>query len=333
MPIKVQNDLPAKHILESENIFVMDEQRAQTQEIRPLRICILNLMPLKEDTELDILRVLSNFPIQTEITLMKVATHESTHTDASHLNKFYVTLEQIRDERFDGLIITGAPVEKMAFEEVEYWKELTEIMKWSETHVFSTFHICWGAQAGLYYHYGIRKIMLEKKLSGVYRQKVLHRKKLIMRGMDDYFYVPVSRYTGIDEEAVRRNPELYVVAESVNPDEGGSYMILACSSRQIFITGHSEYDKYDLDKEYKRDLGKGLNPDIPVNYYTDDDPEKEPILSWRSTSNCTYTNWLNFVYQETPYDLKDLKPVGYDSYVIGGDHFKERDTTLTFKSR
>lgn len=333
MPIKVQNDLPAKHILESENIFVMDEQRAQTQEIRPLRICILNLMPLKEDTELDILRVLSNFPIQTEITLMKVATHESTHTDASHLNKFYVTLEQIRDERFDGLIITGAPVEKMAFEEVEYWKELTKIMKWSETHVFSTFHICWGAQAGLYYHYGIRKIMLEKKLSGVYRQKVLHRKKMIMRGMDDYFYVPVSRYTGIDEEAVRRNPELYVVAESVNPDEGGSYMILACSSRQIFITGHSEYDKYDLDKEYKRDLDKGLNPDIPVNYYTDDDPEKEPVLSWRSTSNCTYTNWLNFVYQETPYDLKDLKPVGYDSYVIGGDHFKERDTTLTFKSR
>ena len=311
----------------------MDEQRAETQEIRPLRICILNLMPLKEDTELDILRVLSNFPIQTEITLMKVATHESTHTDASHLNKFYVTLEQIRDERFDGLIITGAPVEKMAFEEVEYWKELTEIMKWSETHVFSTFHICWGAQAGLYYHYGIRKIMLEKKLSGVYRQKVLHRKKMIMRGMDDYFYVPVSRYTGIDEEAVRRNPELYVVAESVDPDEGGSYMILACSSRQIFITGHSEYDKYDLDKEYKRDLGKGLNPDIPVNYYTDDDPEKEPVLSWRSTSNCTYTNWLNFVYQETPYDLKDLKPVGYDSYVIGGDHFKERDTTLTFKSR
>ena len=327
MPIKVQNDLPAKHILESENIFVMDEARAISQQIRPLRIAILNLMPLKEDTELDILRVLSNFPIQTEITLMKVASHRATHTDASHLNKFYVTLDQIENEAFDGLIITGAPVEKMPVEEVEYWQELTEIMKWSETHVFSTFHICWGAQAGLYYHYGIQKVLLPKKLSGIYRQKVVHRKKMIMRGMDDYFMVPISRYTGIDEAAVRSNPELYMVAESDNPEEGGSYMILACSSRQIFITGHSEYDKYDLDKEYKRDVAKGLNPDIPVNYYRDNDPSKEPILSWRSTSNCTYTNWLNFVYQETPYDLKELKPVQYDSY-LKGDHVGERDTIM-----
>jgi len=331
MPIKVQNDLPAKHILESENIFVMDEKRAQSQEIRPLRICILNLMPLKEDTELDILRVLSNFPIQTEITFMKVATHESKNTDASHLNKFYITLDQIRDEFFDGLIITGAPVEKLPFEEVEYWDELKEIMDWSEEHVFSTFHICWAAQAGLYYHYGIEKVMLPKKLSGIYRQKVLHRKKMIMRGMDDYFYVPISRYTGIDEDAVKNNPELYVVAESEDPEEGGIYMVLACSSRQIFITGHSEYDKYDLDKEYKRDVAKGLNPDIPVNYYKNDDPAQEPILSWRSTSNCTYTNWLNFVYQETPYDLTELKPVKCDSYVTVGNHFSERDATITYK--
>lgn len=322
MPIKVQNDLPAKHILESENIFVMDESRAITQEIRPLRIVILNLMPLKEATELDILRVLSNFPIQTEITLMKVASHQATHTDASHLNKFYVTLKDLQDERFDGLIITGAPVEKMAFEEVEYWDELTKIMNWSETHVFSTFHICWGAQAGLYYHYGIRKHLLPKKLSGVYRQHVLHRKKILMRGMDDYFYVPQSRYTGIDEEAVRNNPELYVVAEG---EQTGSYLILACSSRQIFVTGHSEYDRYDLDREYRRDLAKGLNPDIPVHYYPDDDPSKDPILSWRSSSNCTYTNWLNFVYQETPYDLNELRPVWEDAY-RPDDFTKARDT-------
>jgi homoserine O-succinyltransferase/O-acetyltransferase len=325
MPIKVQNDLPAKHILESENIFVMDEDRAQSQEIRPLKIAILNLMPLKQDTELDILRVLSNFSIQTEITLVKVATHESTHTDESHLNKFYVTIDDIKDEYFDGLIITGAPVEKLPFEEVEYWDELCRIMDWSRTHVFSTFHICWGAQAGLYHHFGINKVLLPKKLSGVYRQKVLHRRKMIMRGMDDYFYVPVSRYTGIDEEAVAKNPELYVVAESVKPEDGGIYMILAYSSRQIFITGHSEYDKYDLDKEYKRDAAKGINPDIPVNYYPDDDPSQEPILSWRSTSNCTYTNWLNFVYQETPYDLTTLKPVEADCYVKGDDHSTERD--------
>lgn len=323
MPIKVQNDLPAKHILESENIFVMDEARAKSQEIRPLRIAILNLMPLKEDTELDILRVLSNFPIQVEITFMKTKSHVAKHTDASHLNKFYVTYEDVMQENFDGLIITGSPVEKLAFEEVEYWEEMKSIMEWSKTHVFSTFHICWGAQAGLYYHYGIQKQLLPEKLSGIYRHHVLHRKKILMRGMDDYFYVPQSRYTGIDEAAVRTNPELYVVAEG---EEGiGSYLILACSSRQIFVTGHSEYDRYDLDKEYRRDLSRGLNPEIPKNYYPDDDPEKPPILSWRSSSNCTYTNWLNFIYQETPYDLSELKPVQEDSYTLG-DHSVERDS-------
>ena len=303
MPIKVQNNLPAKYILESENIFVMDENRAISQNIRPLKIVILNLMPLKEDTELDLLRVLSNFPIQTEISFMKVSTYKSTHTSSSHLNEFYVEFKDIEADYFDGLIITGAPVEKMEFSEVDYWEELCQIMDWSKTHVFSTFHICWGAQAGLYHHYGIQKVRLEKKLSGVYKHRILHRKKMLMRGMDDEFFVPQSRYTG-------------------------SYLILACSSRQIFVTGHSEYDRYDLDKEYKRDLGKGLNPDIPVNYYPDNDPEKTPILSWRSGSNCIYSNWLNFVYQETPFVLEEMRPVGEDSY-LREDHSSERDSTIS----
>ena len=325
MPIKVQNNLPAKYILESENIFVMDENRAISQNIRPLKIVILNLMPLKEDTELDLLRVLSNFPIQTEISFMKVSTYKSTHTSSSHLNEFYVEFKDIEADYFDGLIITGAPVEKMEFSEVDYWEELCQIMDWSKTHVFSTFHICWGAQAGLYHHYGIQKVRLEKKLSGVYKHRILHRKKMLMRGMDDEFFVPQSRYTGVDEEALRSNKELYVVADS---EECGSYLILACSSRQIFVTGHSEYDRYDLDTEYKRDLGKGLNPDIPVNYYPDNDPEKTPILSWRSGSNCIYSNWLNFVYQETPFVLEEMRPVGEDSY-LREDHSSERDSTIS----
>lgn len=325
MSIKVQNNLPAKHILETENIFVMDEKRADSQNIRPLKIVILNLMPLKEDTELDLLRVLSNFPIQTEITLMKLSSHNSTHTSSTHLNAFYVEFKDIEKDYFDGLIITGAPVEKMEFSEVDYWEELKQIMDWSKTHVFSSFHICWGAQAGLFHHYGIEKRLLEKKLSGVYKHRVLHRKKMLMRGMDDEFYVPQSRYTGLDEEALRKNKELYVVADS---EECGSYLILACSSRQIFVTGHSEYDRYDLDKEYKRDLLKGLNPDIPVNYYPENNPEKTPILSWRSGSNCIYSNWLNFVYQETPYNLEELRPVSEDSY-LRDNHWSERDGTVS----
>ena len=325
MPIKVQNNLPAKHILETENIFVMDEKRADSQNIRPLKIVILNLMPLKEDTELDLLRVLSNFPIQTEITLMKLSSYNSTHTSSTHLNAFYVEFKDIEKDYFDGLIITGAPVEKMEFSEVDYWEELKQIMDWAKTHVFSSFHICWGAQAGLFHHYGIEKRLLEKKLSGVYKHRVLHRKKMLMRGMDDEFYVPQSRYTGLDEEALRKNKELYVVADS---EECGSYLILACSSRQIFVTGHSEYDRYDLDKEYKRDLLKGLNPDIPVNYYPENNPEKTPVLSWRSGSNCIYSNWLNFVYQETPYNLEELRPVSEDSY-LRDNHWSERDGTVS----
>ena len=313
MPILVQNDLPAKQILESENIFVMDENRAHTQEIRPLQILILNLMPLKEVTELDLLRVLSNFPIQTQITFLTMETHESKHTQTSHLNKFYTGVSQIRDEYYDGMIITGAPVEQMEFEEVSYWDELTKIMQWTRTHVYSTLYICWASQAGLYYHHGIRKVMLPKKLSGIYPHKVLHRRKMLMRGMDDYFYAPQSRYTGLDEEAVAANPELYVVAAG---KETGSCVILAYSSRQVFVTGHTEYDRYELDSEYKRDLARGLNPDIPVNYYPDDDPSRKPILSWRSSSNCIYTNWLNLVYQETPYDLHKLTDLSEASYTI-----------------
>lgn len=312
MSIIIQNDLPAKQILESENIFVIDETRAHTQNIRPLQICILNLMPLTKKTELDLLRVLSNFPIQTQITFMKSSRHH-THTAASHLNKFYENFYDLNFRYFDGLIITGAPVEKMEFEEVDYWDELKNIMEWSKTHVFSTFHICWGAQAGLYYHHGINKTILPEKLSGIYKQEVYHHKKMIMRGMDDSFYCPVSRYTGLDEKAVKKNPELYVVAGS---PETGSSVILAYHSRQVFVTGHAEYDRFELDEEYKRDVKKGLSPKIPINYYPEDDPSRTPILSWRSVSNCFYSNWLNFVYQETPYDLAAIPPLEDSSYLL-----------------
>jgi homoserine O-succinyltransferase len=315
MPIIVQDDLPAKQILESENIFVIDEGRASHQDVRPLQILILNLMPLKEDTELDLLRALSNFPIQTQISFMKLESHTPKHTSVKHLNKFYGDFSDFEDQNFDGFIVTGAPIEQMEFEEVAYWEELKKILLWSKTHVFSTFHICWGAQAGLYLHHGIKKIALDEKLSGVYPQQVLHRKKMMMRGMDDIFFCPVSRYTGIDEEAVDNNPELYRVAGGVD-EKVGSLVILAYSSRQVFVTGHSEYDRFELDKEYRRDVDKGLNPKIPVNYYPDDDPSKEPILSWRSASNCIYSNWLNFVYQGTPYALSSLPPMEEESYTL-----------------
>lgn len=316
MSVVVQNGLPAKKILENENIFVMDENRAHTQQIRPLQICVLNLMPLKEDTELDILRVMSNFPIQTQFTFMMTASHEARHVTSSHLNKFYLTFDELRNEYYDGLIITGAPVEKLEFEDVDYWEELTQIMEWSKSHVYSTFHICWGAQAGLYYHHGVTKYMLPKKLSGIYPNHVFHRKKMIMRGMDDTFMVPLSRYTASDEEAIANNPELYVVAGSENT---GSCVILAYSSRQVFMMGHTEYDRYDLDKEYKRDQAKGLNPEMPVNYYPDDDPSRTPVLSWRSSSNTLYTNWLNIIYQGTPYDLRRITPLEQDSYRYDDD--------------
>lgn len=301
MPIKVQNDLPARAILENENIFVMDEHRAVTQDIRPLKIVILNLMPTKEETELQLLRALSNTPLQIEITLLCVESYTAKNTPASHLNKYYKRFQEIRENKYDGMIITGAPVEQIPFEEVIYWKELTQIMEWSRSHVFSTFHICWGAQAGLFYHYGIGKVMLEKKLSGVYLHELLHRKVLLARGMDDVFYVPQSRYTGIDEEAVAKDSRLQVVASS---PEAGSYMIIGDGGRRIFITGHSEYDRMTLDQEYRRDVSRNLNPEVPDHYYPDSNPDNRPLLTWRANSNCVYSNWLNYyVYQETPYDV------------------------------
>lgn len=305
MPINIPVTLPANSVLQRENIFVMDEERAVHQDIRPLKIAILNLMPKKIETETQLLRLLSNTPLQIDLELLQMASHVSKNTSDDHLFKYYKTLDDVKDQRFDGLIITGAPVEQMPFEEVDYWSELTDIMEWSKTNVFSTFHICWGAQAGLYYHYGIQKVMLEKKLSGVYRHELIHRKVLLARGMDDVFYVPQSRYTGLDEAAIAADPRLQVVASS---PEAGSYMIIGDGGRRIFITGHSEYDRMTLNQEYLRDVGRGLNPEVPDNYYPGDDANRMPLLTWRANSNCVYSNWLNYyVYQTTPYDLEKLQ--------------------------
>ena len=302
MPVKVQGDLPAKAVIEKENIFIMDENRAISQDIRPLQIAILNLMPLKEETEIQLLRALSNTPLQVEVTFLYVETHVSKNTPISHLNKFYKTFSEVKELSCDGLIITGAPVEQMEFEEVNYWEELTEIMEWSKTNVTSTFHICWGAQAGLYYHYGIRKVLLPHKMFGVFEHTALLRKVPLLRGFDDVFLAPHSRHTGIDEEAVAANPALTVLARS---EQAGSYIIIADEGKQIFVTGHSEYDRMTLDKEYKRDLEKGLDIQIPYHYYQDDNPENKPLLTWRGNSNCLYSNWLNYyVYQMTPYELR-----------------------------
>ena len=301
MPIRTQSDLPAKEKLENENIFVMDETRAMHQDIRPLKVCILNLMPLKEETELQLLRVLSNTPLQIDVSFMTLKSHVSLNTSASHLNKFYITYDDVKDEKFDGLIITGAPVEKMEFEEVDYWEELCKIMDWSKRNVTSTLHICWGAQAGLYYHFGLEKKSLDKKISGIFEHRVRNRKEPLVRGFDDYFYAPHSRYTEVTREDVYACEALKVLAES---DEAGIYIAMAGDGKQIFITGHPEYDRVTLKNEYIRDCGKGLNPEIPAHYFPDDDPEKEPFLQWRSHSINLYSNWLNYyVYQVTPYEL------------------------------
>ena len=300
MPVKVSNFLPAKKILEAENIFVMDESRAMTQDIRPLRIAVLNLMPLKEDTELQLLRSFSNTPLQIEVTFLTTASYVGTNTPLSHLEQFYMTFDDVKEKKFDGLIITGAPVEQMEFEEVAYWEELKQIMDWSETNVTSTLHICWGAQAGLFHHYGVHKEMLSSKLSGVYRHRVLNRKEPLVRGFDDDFFAPHSRYTGISKEDVEKSGVFTVLAES---DEAGYFILLAEGGKNIFVLGHPEYDRLTLDKEYKRDLAKGINPDIPVNYYPDNNPEEKPLLMWRSHANALYSNWLNYyVYQNTPYE-------------------------------
>lgn len=301
MPIKTQSDLPALEILENENIFVMDENRAMHQDIRPLKVCILNLMPIKQDTELQLLRALSNTPLQIDVTFLNVSTHVSQNTSANHLNKFYTTFEQIKDLKFDGMIITGAPVEQMPFEEVDYWEELCKIMEWTKQNVTSTLHICWGAQAGLYYHHGIEKKLLSQKLFGVYPFRVLNRKVPLVRGFDDVFLAPNSRYTSIATEDVAACPDLKILAES---KEAGVLLTIAEEGKQIFVMGHPEYDRMTLHSEYQRDVDKGLNITLPKNYYPDDDPFQRPLLQWRAHGNNLYSNWLNYyVYQVTPYEL------------------------------
>lgn len=299
MPIKVQNDLPARAVLESENIFVMDENRAETQDIRPLNICILNLMPLKIDYETQILRALSNTPLQVEVTFVNVSGHESKNTSASHLNHFYTDFASIRENHYDGMIITGAPVEKLDFEEVEYWDEMKEIMDWTRENVTSTMFICWGALAGLYYLHDIPKVPLEKKLSGIYTHRVLDRKQPLVRSFDDVFTAPHSRYYGVNTADIISNPNLELLCES---KEAGTYLVQSRDGRQIFVLGHPEYDRMSLDMEYTRDVNRGINPDIPEHYYENDNPEITPVLTWRGHANTLFTNWLNFyVYQATPY--------------------------------
>lgn len=301
MPIKTQNDLPAKEILEKENVFVMDENRAVHQNIRQLEIAIVNLMPLKEETELQILRSLSNTPLQVNVTFITTKSHESTHTSMSHLNKFYQTFDEVKNQKFDGLIITGAPVELMEYEEVDYWDEICQIMEWSKEHAFSTLHLCWGAQAGLYYHYGIQKHVLDKKMFGVFRHHVKNRKVPLVRGFDDIFYAPHSRHTEVRKEDIEKCENLTILAES---DKAGVFLVIDKTGKQIFVMGHPEYDRLTLDLEYKRDKNKGLPIDVPVNYYPNDDDTQKPVLTWRSHGNILYSNWLNYyVYQDVPYEF------------------------------
>lgn len=305
MPIRIPNDLPAVKTLEGENIFVMTETRAITQDIRPLKILLLNLMPKKIETETQLSRLLGNTPLQVELELIHTKSHRSKNTAPEHLLAFYKTFDDVKHLNFDGMIITGAPVEQMPFEEVEYWDELCEIMEWTKTHVHSTFHICWGAQAGLYYHFGIDKKPLDKKMFGIFPHKAEYKRSMLLRGFDDTFMVPHSRHTAIDEEAVRNIKGLKVLASS---KEAGIYAMSTKNGKQIFITGHSEYDADTLKNEYLRDVGEGKPIEIPKNYFPDDNPKKAPIVSWRSHANLLYSNWLNyFVYQTTPYDIEKIK--------------------------
>ena len=301
MPIRVQNDLPAKERLELENIFVMDECRATHQDIRPIQIGILNLMPLKEETELQLLRALSNTPIQVDVSFVQVVTHEAKNTPTSHLNKFYVSFQEIKQKKFDGFIITGAPVEGMEFEEVDYWEELTQIMEWTKTHVTSTLHLCWAAQAALYHNYDIQKEHLDSKMFGVYKHQVKNRKIPLVRGFDDVFHAPHSRHTTSSEEQMKKEKRIIILAES---EEAGIYLAMSEDGKQIFVTGHPEYDRMTLNDEYFRDKGKRDDVKLPKNYYPQDDDTNRPLLSWRAHANNLYTNWLNYyVYQATPYDL------------------------------
>ena len=302
MPIRIQSDLPAKEILENENIFVMDETRAMHQDIRPLQVLILNNMPIKQDTELQLLRALSNTPLQVDVTFMNTKTHVSQNTPASHLNRFYSTFDEIKHRKFDGMIITGAPVEDISFEEVDYWEETCKIMDWAETHVTSTLHICWAAQAGYYHYYGINKAHLPEKLFGVYDHKVMNRKVPLVRGFDDIFLAPHSRHTETPAEAIHACKEITILAES---KDAGVFLAIAEDGKKIFVSGHPEYDRYTLHNEYERDLKKGLPIHVPYNYYPEDDPTRKPLLQWRAHSNNLYSNWLNYyVYQVTPYELE-----------------------------
>lgn len=304
MPIKIANSLPARAVLESENIFVITEYRALHQDIRPLRLALLNLMPTKIVTETQILRCLSNTPLQIEIDLVQTSSYTSTHTPEDHLLTFYKTFDEIQANKYDGFIITGAPVEKMDFEAVDYWQELCAIMEWTKTNVHSTLHICWGAQAALYYHYGIPKYPLPQKISGIFTHRVLNPRENLFRGFDDIFCAPHSRHTEIHAEDIQANADLTLLAQS---DEAGVYIVEARQGRQIFVMGHSEYDADTLKTEYMRDLDKGMNPHIPSHYFTNDDPACPPIVSWRSHGQLLYTNWLNhYVYQTTPYDIDKL---------------------------
>lgn len=305
MPVRVPDTLPAIEDLKQENIFVIGEKRALSQDIRPLHIAVVNLMPLKQSTETDLLRLLSNTPLQINLDLVLPSGHKWKNTPESHLNQFYKPFETIADKKYDGMIITGAPVETIAFEAVDYWSQLQYIFDWSRSHVTSTVYICWAALAGLYHNYGIQKYPLDKKISGVYSHRVLNAKNPLMRGFDDIFYAPHSRYFEIRKNDILATKGLEILSES---DECGVYIVMARNGREIYITGHSEYAPLTLDAEYRRDLKKGLNPDIPRHYYLDDDPQKPPIVCWRSHANLLFSNWLNyFVYQETPYDIWKIK--------------------------
>ena len=305
MPIKIPHNLPAVDILAKENIFVMDEQRALSQDIRPLKCVIVNLMPTKIETETQLLRLLSNTPLQIEITFLKMDSYVSKNISVEHIKNFYKTFDDIKDEKFDALIITGAPVETLPFEEVAYWKELERVMQWSKKSVFSTLHICWGAQAGLYYHYGISKYYLNKKIFGIFPVEIENTKTMLLRGFDEIFNMPHSRHTGIKEEDILKISELEILAKS---DEAGVSIIRSRDKRKIFVTGHMEYDRLTLENEYKRDINSGKKIAVPFNYYPDDNPEKKPLYTWRSHANLFFTNWINYyVYQETPYDLDELE--------------------------
>ncbi|MBQ4338436.1 MAG: homoserine O-succinyltransferase [Clostridia bacterium] len=304
MPIKISNELPAHKALESENIFVMTEDRAMTQDIRPLRILLLNLMPTKIETETQILRLLSNSPLQVDVDLLQVKTHKSKNTSQEHMLKFYNIFDDVKDNRYDGMIVTGAPVEQMPFEEVDYWEELCEILDWSKKNVYSVFHICWGAQAALYHHYGIPKYGLDEKIFGVFPHRSLDNLHPLMRGLDDEFFIPHSRHTEIHRSDIALVKDLQIISYS---DLSGIHLISDMECRMFFSTGHFEYDRDTLAKEYFRDVNKGLPIKVPYNYFPDDDPSKTPVMNWRSAGNLIFTNWLNyFVYQKTPYDLANL---------------------------